>query len=107
MKNSFSSFTLLLGVWISDKAHLLVLNISPRGWISDGTLLLLFDISLLGDWISDEALPPVFNISLRRLDSYSCLILLRCFWIPDKTHLLVVNISLRSMDIRWNTPTGF
>ena len=62
MKNSFSSFTLLLGVWISDKAHLLVLNISPRGWISDGTLLLVFDISLLGDWISDEALPPVFNI---------------------------------------------
>ena len=63
MKNSFSSFTLLLGVWISDKAHLLVLNISPRGWISDGTLLLVFDISLLGDWISDEALPPVFNIT--------------------------------------------
>lgn len=105
MKNSFSCFTLLLGVWITDNTHLLVFNISPSGWISDGTLLLVFDISLLGDWISDEALPPVFNISLRGLDSYSCLILLRCFSMSDKTHFLVVNISLRGLDIRWNTPT--
>ena len=50
MKQSFSCLIyLLVGVWISDETLLLVFDILLLGvWISDETLLLVFDIFLLG-----------------------------------------------------------
>ena len=52
-------------LWLSDKTLLFVFNILLLGvWISDETLPLVFDILLLGVWISDETLPLVFDILL-------------------------------------------
>ena len=50
-------------VWISDETLLLVFDVSPLSvWISDETLLLVFDTTLLGVWISDDKIHLVFGI---------------------------------------------
>ena len=51
-------------------------------WMSDETLLLVFDILLLGVWISDESLRPVFDV------------LLLSVWISDESLRLVFDILL-------------
>ena len=93
----------LLGVWLSDKTLLLVFNILLLGvWISNETLLPVFDILLLGVWISDETLPLVFDILLLGVLNisdetlFSCLIY--CF-------SLFGYMLFGFLDIRRNTPS--
>ena len=73
-------------------------------WISNETLLPVFDILLLGVWISDETLPLVFNISAYCFSLFGYM-LFGFLDIRRNTPSCVWCITSPYLDIRWNTPS--